>query len=122
MKILHIDDEPHILNLIKLILESEGIEVDIECNPRSGLRKAINNSYDLILLDLMMIGLTGFEVAERIRAANIKTPIMILSAKNQMVDKFKSINVGVDDYMVKPFEPNELIRRIKMNVEAGKNG
>jgi DNA-binding response OmpR family regulator len=115
--ILVVDDEPHIVNLIKLAL---GDEYDF-LEAFSGMetvRLAKKHAPDLVILDLMMPNVDGYQVCTELRSTSStqNIPIMILSAKSQVIDKFKSINVGADDYMVKPFEPAELIRRVQMNL------
>ncbi|MFT4310696.1 MAG: response regulator transcription factor [Candidatus Woesearchaeota archaeon] len=116
-KILVVDDEPHIVNLIKLTLEDD-YEIIEAFSGMDALKLAKAKHPDMVILDLMMPNIDGFEVARQLRALQEtkKTPIMILSAKSQITDKFKSINSGADDYMVKPFEPEELIRRVKQNL------
>ena len=116
-KILIVDDEPHIVNLIKLTLGDDYEFLE----PYSGMeviKLAKSEQPYMVILDLMMPNIDGYQVCTAIRS-NAETqnmPIMVLSAKSQIVDKFKSINVGADDYMVKPFEPAELIRRVRMNL------
>lgn len=116
-KILVVDDEPHIVNLIKLTLGEE-YEFFEAYSGMEALKVLKKHTPDMIILDLMMPNMDGYSVAQEVRKHKDTqhVPIMILSAKSQIVDKFKSINVGADDYMVKPFEPNELIRRVKMNL------
>lgn len=117
-KILVVDDEPHIVNLVRLTLSGEKYEVYSAYSGQEALRLAQQIRPDLILLDIMMPNMDGYQVCEELRkdkrTANV--PIMILSAKSQLVDKFKSINVGADDYVVKPFDPDELIKRVKVNI------
>ena len=113
MKILHVDDERHICMLVKLSLDEKGYESSYETNPMIGLKKALEGKFDLIILDLMMPLMDGFQFMKEFRKRDKDTPIMVLTAKSQLVDKFKSINCGADDYIVKPFEPKELLRRIR---------
>lgn len=117
-KILVVDDEPHIVNLIRLTLSGEKYEVFSAYSGKEAVTLAKQIVPDLIILDLMMPSMDGYQVCEELRkdAKTMNTPIMILSAKSQLVDKFKSINVGADDYMVKPFDPEELIKRVKVNM------
>ena len=118
-KILVVDDEPHIVNLVRLTLSGDKYEVYSAYSGKEAIELAKKISPNLIILDLMMPAVDGYQVCEEIRkdeqTANV--PIMILSAKSQLADKFKSINVGADDYMIKPFDPEELIKRVKINVE-----
>jgi two-component system, OmpR family, alkaline phosphatase synthesis response regulator PhoP len=117
-KILVVDDEPHIVNLIRLTLSGEKYEVFSAYSGNEALNLAKQIVPDLIILDLMMPNVDGYQVCEELRkdAKTMNTPIMILSAKSQLVDKFKSINVGADDYMVKPFDPEELVKRVRVNM------
>jgi len=116
-KILIVDDEPHIVNLIKLTL-GEDYDFFEAYSGLEAIKLAKREVPDMVILDLMMPNIDGYQVCTEIRSyANTQNiPVMILSAKGQIVDKFKSINVGADDYMVKPFEPAELVRRVKMNL------
>ncbi len=116
-KILIVDDEPHILNLMKLTLENEYeiIEAYTSRNATSLIKK---HNPDLILLDIMMPGEDGFQLCERIRKSkkNKTTPIIFVSAKNQIEDKMKSIDVDADDYITKPFDPEELEKKVKLHL------
>lgn len=115
--VLIVDDEPHIVKLIKLSLGNEYRFIETYSGYEA-LKVLKNETPDLVILDLMMPNIDGYQVCQNIRS-HPKTkdiPIMILSAKNQVIDKFKSITVGADDYMVKPFEPEELVQRVKMNL------
>ena len=116
-KILVVDDEPHIVNLVKLILR-DSFEVHEAFSGTEALTLAQKVNPDLIILDLMMPNINGFETCAKLRTKSEtkNTPVLILSAKSQIVDKFKSINAGADDYVVKPFDANELLRRVEMNL------
>jgi DNA-binding response OmpR family regulator len=117
--ILVVDDEPHIVNLVKLTLSDDYI-VHEAYSGQEALKILKSVKPDLVLLDLMMPSMDGYQVCLEIRN-NPQTkdiPVMILSAKSQIVDKFKSINVGADDYVVKPFEPTDLLRRVQQNLGA----
>jgi len=118
-KILVVDDEPHIVNLVRLTLSQEKYEIYSAYTGKEAIELAKQIIPNLVILDLMMPSVDGYQVCEELRknkkTANI--PVMILSAKSQLADKFKSINVGADDYMIKPFDPDELVKRVKINVE-----
>jgi len=116
-KILIVDDEPHIVNLVKLILR-DNFTVYEAFSGSEALIIADKVKPDLIILDLMMPNMNGFETCAKLRTktATKNTPVLILSAKSQIVDKFKSINAGADDYVVKPFDSDELLRRVEMNL------
>lgn len=113
MYILIIEDNIRILDNLTIILKNENYQVDSEFDGDKGFQKALDNNYDLIILDLMLPGMSGFEILEALRANNIKTPIIVLSAKNQVEDKVKSLDLGSDDYLTKPFAPSELLARVR---------
>jgi DNA-binding response OmpR family regulator len=116
--ILIVDDEPHIVNLVKLSLDKSRYKVSGAYSAREALRLIDNEIPDVIIVDIMMPGVNGYELCQALRE-NMKTkhvPIIILSAKGQMNDKLHAIDVGADDYITKPFDPMELERRIKLNL------
>ncbi|MBI4454081.1 response regulator [Candidatus Woesearchaeota archaeon] len=116
--VLIVDDEPHIVNLIKLSLNKDKYSVIGAYSAREALMHINKTTPDIVVLDLMMPGVNGYELCKALRE-NPKTqniPILILSAKSQMNDKLHAIDVGADDYMTKPFDPMELIKRIKLNL------
>jgi DNA-binding response OmpR family regulator len=116
-KILIVDDEPHIVDLIKLTLQ-KNYEVFEAYTSRDAMAQIKKHEPDLIILDIMMPGEDGFHLCERIRDSkkNKNTPIIFVSAKNQHDDMMKSIDVGGDDYLTKPFDPNELEKKVKANL------
>ena len=116
--VLIVDDEPHIVNLIKLSLNKDQYDVTGAYSGREALLHIDKKIPDLVVLDLMMPGVNGYELCKALRE-NPKTrkiPVLILSAKSQMNDKLHAIDVGADDYMTKPFDPMELVKRIKLNL------
>ena len=116
--VLVVDDEPHIVNLIKLSMNKDKYDVMTAYSAREAIDLAEKQQPDIVVVDLMMPGMNGYELCEELRK-NDKTsgtPILILSAKSQMDDKLQAIDVGADDYMTKPFDPMELVRRIKLNL------
>jgi DNA-binding response OmpR family regulator len=116
--VLIVDDEPHIVNLIKLSLNKEKYDVTGAYSAREALMHMEKAIPDIVVLDLMMPGINGYELCKALRE-NPKTrdvPVLILSAKSQMNDKLHAIDVGADDYMTKPFDPMELVKRIKLNL------
>ncbi len=116
--VLIVDDEPHIVNLIKLSLNKDKYNVTGAYSGREALMHMDKQLPDLVVLDLMMPGVNGYEICKALRE-NPKTrdvPVLILSAKGQMNDKLHAIDVGADDYMTKPFDPMELVKRIKLNL------
>ena len=111
-KVLIIEDDMGIYELERDYLEIEGFEVDIETNGIDGLNRALNNEYDLILLDIMIPKKDGFAVCRDIRKEK-EIPIIMVSAKREDIDKIRGLGLGADDYMIKPFSPAELVARVK---------
>lgn len=113
--ILIIEDEQSIAELEKDYLELADFEVIMENDGRSGLRRALESESDLIILDLMLPGVDGFEICKRIREEK-NTPIIMVSAKKDDIDKIRGLGLGADDYMTKPFSPGELVARVKAHL------
>jgi two-component system, OmpR family, response regulator len=113
MRVLVVEDDHTIAQAIKEGLEQESFAVDVEYDGESGYCCAGHDEYDLIILDIMLPGMNGFEIAKRLRAQANHTRILILSARDQVADKIRGLNTGADDYMVKPFSFEELLARIK---------
>jgi DNA-binding response OmpR family regulator len=114
-KILIIEDEKSIAELERDYLEINGFFVDIVSTGDEGLKQALSQSYDLILLDLMLPNMDGFEICKRVRAEK-DIPIIMVSAKKEDYDKVRGLGLGADDYLVKPFSPNEMIARVKAHL------
>lgn len=114
-KILIIEDDENILTLEKDYLEANGFEVDFTLDGDSGLKMALENSYSLILLDIMLPGIDGFEICKKIRQTS-NIPILLVSAKKGEPDKINGLGFGADDYIVKPFSPSELVARVKAHI------
>lgn len=114
-KILIIEDEQSIAELERDYLEIEGFETDIELNGRTGLQRALQGNYAMIILDVMLPEVDGFEICRTIRN-NSDVPIIIVSAKKEDIDKIRGLGLGADDYMTKPFSPAELVARIKSHL------
>ncbi|MFD1392243.1 response regulator [Lacticaseibacillus jixianensis] len=112
-KILVVDDEPAIVTLLQYNLEKEHYAVTTAEDGDTALSLALQQNFDFIILDLMLPGLDGLEVTKKLRAANLETPIMILTAKDSETDKIVGLELGADDYVTKPFSPREIIARIK---------
>jgi DNA-binding response OmpR family regulator len=115
MKILIIEDEKGIVNFLKQGLEEEGYFVTSACNGADGLELAINNTFDLILLDWMLPKLSGIEVCKAIRKNNIIIPILFLTAKDTVQETIEGLKSGANDYIKKPFSFEELLERIKIH-------
>ena len=112
MKILVVDDEERIRRLLKMYLEREEYIIDEAENGDDALKKALENDYHLILLDLMMPGKDGIEVCRELRETKA-TPVIMLTAKGEEVNRVQGFEVGTDDYIVKPFSPREVVLRVK---------
>ena len=111
-KILVLDDDARIRDLLRRYLTQEGFEVVLAEDGKALTRILLRDAVDLIVLDLMMPGEDGLSVCRRLRAANDKTPIIMLTAKGEDVDRIVGLEVGADDYLAKPFNPRELLARI----------
>lgn len=114
-KVLIIEDEQNIAQLEQDYLEVHGIESDIASTGEEGLNLATTNSYNLIILDLMLPGIDGFALCEKLRK-NLDIPILMVTARKEDIDKIKGFDRGADDYIVKPFNPNELVARVKAHL------
>lgn len=113
MKLLVVEDEINMLKGLRDNLEFEGYEVDIASDGNAGLEKILNNSYNLIILDIMLPGISGFDICKKVREQRIDTPIIMLTAKGEEIDKVLGLEFGADDYITKPFSLRELLARIK---------
>lgn len=113
--ILIIEDELAIAELEKDYLELSDFQVSIETKGDSGLERALNEEYDLVILDLMLPNVDGFEICREIRSKK-NTPIIMVSAKKDDIDKIRGLGLGADDYMTKPFSPSELVARVKAHL------
>jgi|LSQX01.3.fsa_nt_gb DNA-binding response OmpR family regulator len=112
MNILVVEDEIRLAQSLKEILENKHHTVDIVFDGLDGFDYAISNQYDVIIMDVMLPKLNGYEVVKQLRSKNISTPIIFLSAKDSTTDKIYGLNQGADDYLSKPFDVNELLARI----------
>lgn len=114
-KILIIEDELSIAELERDYLELHDFQVEIEVNGAKGLKKALEEDYNLIILDLMLPEMDGFEICKEIRK-NKDIPIIMVTAKKNDIDKIRGLGLGVDDYVTKPFSPSELVARVKAHI------
>ena len=114
-RILIIEDETSIAELEKDYLELSGFEVELEEQGNVGLERALNEDFDLLILDLMLPGMDGFEICRRFRQSK-NTPIIMISAKKDDIDKIRGLGLGADDYMTKPFSPSEMVARVKAHL------
>ena len=111
-RILIVEDEESIADLEKDYLELSGFEVEVANDGEIGLKKGLDGEFDLIILDLMLPGVDGFEICRQIRSQK-NTPIIMVSAKKDDIDKIRGLGLGADDYIPKPFNPLELVARVK---------
>lgn len=114
-KLLIIEDEETIADLEKDYLELSGFEVEIAPEGTTGLKRALEEDFQLIILDLMLPGVDGFEICRQVREQK-NTPIIMVSAKKEDIDKIRGLGLGADDYMTKPFSPSELVARVKAHL------
>ena len=114
-KILIVEDEEAIADLEKDYLELSGFEVEIENRGDTGLNKALNEEFDLLILDLMLPEVDGFEICRQVREKK-NMPIIMVSAKKDDIDKIRGLGLGADDYITKPFSPSEMVARVKAHL------
>ena len=114
-KILIVEDEEAIADLEKDYLELSGFKVEVANDGETGLEKALNEDFNLLILDLMLPGVGGFEICRQVRDKK-NTPIIMVSAKKDDIDKIRGLGLGADDYMTKPFSPSELVARVKAHL------
>lgn len=117
--ILIVDDDKDIVNLLKDILEDEGYKTDHCYNGKDALYKINNNKYDLIILDIMLPDMDGFELCRKVRD-KVTIPIIFLTAKSKSLDKVIGLEIGGDDYITKPFDDNEIVARVKAHLRREK--
>ena len=114
-KILIVEDEEAIADMEKDYLELSGFDVEIENDGTSGMERALNEDFDMFILDLMLPGTDGFEICRKIREKK-NTPVLMVSAKKDDIDKIRGLGLGADDYITKPFSPSELVARVKAHL------
>ena len=114
-KILIVEDEEAIADLEKDYLEQSGFEVQVANDGVKGLELALSDDFNLVILDLMLPGVDGFEICRKVREEK-NTPIIMVSAKKDDIDKIRGLGLGADDYMTKPFSPSELVARVKAHL------
>ncbi len=118
-KILIVEDETNMLKGLQDNLEFEGYEVDTAEEGNAGYNKIKNNNYDLVLLDVMLPNMSGFDICKTIRKEGNNTPIILLTARGEEIDKVRGLELGADDYITKPFSLRELIARVKAVLRRG---
>ncbi len=113
MRILIVEDEVRLAEALGQVMEEQRYQVDVVNNGADGLDYALMSQYDVIILDVMLPGISGFDVARRLRAAHNSTPILMLTARDDTADKVAGLDCGADDYMTKPFVSDELLARVR---------
>ncbi|MEM6317944.1 MAG: response regulator transcription factor [Bacteroidota bacterium] len=112
-KVLVVEDDPNIVDLLEIHLTDLDCQVDKALDGKTGLEKGLNNQYDLILLDVMLPYKDGIEICRTLRAKDVRTPILMLTARSEEIDKVLGLEMGADDYLTKPFSVREFIARVK---------
>lgn len=113
MRVLVIEDEERLGMLISRVLREEGYAAEVATDGRSGLREAISEEYDLLIVDWMLPGLSGVQIIRRLRAAEVPVPVLMLTARDQIEDRVEGLDAGADDYLPKPFAFQELLARVR---------
>ena len=113
MRVLYVEDEKFLAEAVKHNLGKEKIDTDLAFDGEDGLNKAVDNIYDVVILDVMLPKLSGIDILRRMREKKISTPVIMLSALSEVEDKVNGLDAGADDYLAKPFKTAELVARIK---------
>jgi two-component system OmpR family response regulator len=119
VRVLVVEDEPKLGSLLRQGLRRHGMAVDLAVTGPDALQQAISTAYDVILLDVMLPGFDGFEVCRRLRAQEVWSPTLMLTARDEIEDRVRGLDSGADDYLVKPFSSEELLARIRALVRRG---
>lgn len=122
MKILIVEDEPKTGEYLSQGLSEAGFVIELVQNGNDGLHRALQNEYDLVILDVMLPGLNGWEVLQSIRKHGLQMPVLFLTARDQVDDRVKGLEMGADDYLVKPFSFAELLARVRTILRRGRGG
>lgn len=121
MRVLVIEDKKTLADIVGERLESDGLNVDVVYDGEEGLYCAVSGAYDLIILDIMLPGIDGFEVLDELKKKKIESKVIILSARSALTDKLKGLKNGADDYVVKPFHLDELAARVELQLKDKTN-
>ncbi len=119
MKILLIEDEKRMASAVSELMRQEGYDIDVEYEGIGGENSILSNIYDVVICDVMLPGKNGFAIVKDVRAAGIKTPILMLTAKSEVGDKVNGLDSGADDYLTKPFQVEELMARVRALCRRG---
>ncbi|HEY8532011.1 MAG TPA: response regulator transcription factor [Limnochorda sp.] len=120
-RVLVVDDDPHVCELVTLYLRQEGFDVTCRHDGHSGLEEALSGRYQILILDLMLPGIDGWEVCRRVRAQS-SLPILMLTARDDDMEKILGLELGADDYVTKPFNPREVVARVKAILRRSRDG
>jgi len=121
-RVLLVDDDTQLTEMLAEYLEPEGLSIAAVASGTQGLRRAQQEEYDLIVLDVMLPGLSGFDLLRQLREAGIHTPVLMLTARGDDVDRIVGLEMGADDYLPKPFNPRELLARVKAILRRTREG
>jgi two-component system alkaline phosphatase synthesis response regulator PhoP len=113
LRILLVEDEPGLVMTLSDLLSAEGYEVEAASDGPTAISKALASRFDLIILDVMLPGKSGFEVCKELRAHGVDSAILMLTARTQVIDRVLGLKIGADDYLTKPFDPSELVARVE---------
>jgi two-component system OmpR family response regulator len=116
LRILLVEDEPGLVRTLRDLLARRGYSVEAKLSGEDGLAAAQSEAFDLMILDVMLPGIDGFEVCRRLRETDIRLPVILLTARGETHDKVKGFEGGADDYVTKPFDPEELLARIAAHI------
>jgi two-component system OmpR family response regulator len=119
VRVLVVEDEPHMADLIRMGLSREGLAVDVAADGEECMRMATATTYDAIVLDVMLPGVSGFEACRRLRKGGVWTPVLMLTARDSVDDRVTGLDAGADDYLVKPFAWPELLARLRALIRRG---
>jgi two-component system OmpR family response regulator len=119
MRVLLVEDEPKMASLLRSGLRDEGLLADVAVNGREGVWAATEHTYDVVIIDVMLPDVDGFDVCRRIRATDASTPILMLTARSAVDDRVAGLDAGADDYLVKPFAFDELLARLRALLRRG---
>ncbi len=122
MKLLIVEDEPKTGDYLQQGLREAGFAVELATNGPDGLHLALEGDHDLLILDVMLPGLNGWQLLQRLREQGLQVPVLFLSARDQVEDRVKGLELGADDYLVKPFSFAELLARVRTIVRRGRSG
>ena len=122
MKILIVEDEPKTGEYLRQGLSEAGYVADLVPNGTDGLHMALHGAYDLVILDVMLPGLNGWQVLQSLRERGLQMPVLFLTARDQVEDRVKGLELGADDYLVKPFSFAELLARVRIILRRGPAG